>query len=209
MQDPHEFRSDSIYIVKCTYYILIYPIYSIFAIFISKWSEIFIYLIMILGDSLGSPEFCIKIEKNLIRILEDPTFQIPFNMQRLKCTYGYLIDCCRAAFILILQIYTIHNLGGCVQNVDLLRKRLAFKKQLLFKTSLNIYQPTDINTRVINTSISLPKLDLHSFYYKYLFITLKGVCRMFYYLLKKIGFQVTRQSSYLKLSLKYFYLFLA
>ena len=36
-----------------------------------------IYLIIILGDSLGSPEFCIfinKDEKNLIGILEDPTF---------------------------------------------------------------------------------------------------------------------------------------
>ena len=49
-------------------YILIYhSLCPIFAIFITKWSEIFIYLIIILGNPLGSPEF-------LIGILEDLTF---------------------------------------------------------------------------------------------------------------------------------------
>ena len=49
---------------KYTMYILIYhSLCPIFAIFIIKWSEIFTCLIIILGDPLDSPEFCIFISK--------------------------------------------------------------------------------------------------------------------------------------------------
>ena len=85
----------------------------LFLQFITKWNEIFIYVIIILGDPLGSPEFCIFISKDweksdrnfwgsyILMTLEltkcrilNNSDQIFLHLNIRKCKLDLIIYCC-------------------------------------------------------------------------------------------------------------------